>query len=51
MPNSTSNTSEREDLSAVIDVLYGDLKYYGMLMALQGDLKVTAQKHEWIEDS
>jgi len=35
----------------MIDVLYGDLHYYGMLMALAGNLKVTAQKHEWIEDS
>jgi hypothetical protein len=51
MSNQTSNTREREDLSPVIDVLYGDLKYYGMLMALKGNLKVTAQKHEWIEDS
>lgn len=47
----TGNVREREDLKSVIDVLYGDLKYYGMLMALKGNLKVTAQKHEWIEDS
>lgn len=47
----TGNVREREDLKSMIDVLYGDLKYYGMLMALQGNLKVKAQKHEWIEDS
>lgn len=49
--NRTDNTRERQDLSSTIDVLFGDLRYYGMLMALQGNLKVTAQKHEWIEDS
>lgn len=47
----TSNVREREDLKSMIDVLYGDLKYYGMLMALKGNLVVRAQKHEWIEDS
>lgn len=47
----TQTVREREDLSSMIDVLYGDLKYYGMLMALPGKLEVKAQKHEWIEDA
>lgn len=49
--NKTSNTRERQDLSPVIDVLYKDLHYMGMLMALAGDLSVKAQKHEWLDDS
>lgn len=47
----TGNVREREDLKSMIDVLYGDLKYYGMLMALPGNLVVKNQKHEWIEDA
>lgn len=47
----TGNVRERQDLKSMIDVLYGSLHYYGMLMALRGDLVVRAQKHEWIEDS
>jgi hypothetical protein len=47
----TGNVREREDLQKQIDVLFGDLKYYGMLNALPGKLEVKAQKHEWIEDA
>lgn len=49
--NYTGNVREREDLQPIIDVLLGDLHFYGMLMALKGDLEVHAQKHEWIDDA
>ena len=45
----TTGYREREDLSAVLDVLRPNIKFRSLIRALPGNLNVLAQKHEWLD--